>query len=248
MTGLFVLGLIGAGVGAYSAYESGQSQKAIANYNAQNNERNMKMQMMGVQAQSAIQKQQAEAEYAMRSAESQARMNNAISMENKVTSQDMVNRENLRKRTEMFAREQGSQRAAIAASGVVESSGTPLDLLAETAATIQRDREEQSYGNEIERRTLLREADMERLGGQLALAGATLNRNAGLAQASLTLASGRMANMAGMRESQIMRLSGAAAGRAGTMSAAGTLLSGVASAGGNYMRMGDARPRSFGLS
>ena len=127
---------------------------------------------------------------------------------------------------------QGEQRAAIAASGVSESSGTPLDILAETAARIQQDQEEQHFAGEIQRRTLFSEAAMERLGGKLALAGATLDRDSGVAEAGLREAAGKAEYLAGLRTAQITRLTGKAAQSSANWQAAGTLFSGVSSAAG----------------
>ena len=236
-----IIGLVGAviggGISAYSSYEQGKVSNTIAQMNAANQERNARLQLASMQAQSNLQKQQAEANYKLRGAEAQARFNNATSMENRALSQDRVNRENARRRNDAMAREQGTQRATIAASGVVETTGTPLDLIAETAATIQRDREEQAYGQEIQRRSLFREASMERLGGQLALAGATLDRSSTLAAANLNAAAGKADYLAGLRTAQVTRLSGSAAQRAGAMQAGATLFSTLGSAAGSTYKL-----------
>jgi hypothetical protein len=131
-------------------------------------------------------------------------------------------------------RAQASTRAAIAASGAVESSGTPLDILAETAGTIQRDQEEQHYENELTRSSLLREAQMERLGGSLALAGATLDRSSEVAAAGLRGASARGAYLANMREAQLTRFGGKQAAKAGAITAGATLFSTIGSAASGY--------------
>jgi hypothetical protein len=227
---------IGAGISAYGQYQAGQTQDAIAQFNARQQQLNAQMQMQALQAQATMQRSQAQANFNLANAEAQARINNAKSLEQQALVQDEVNRSNLQERREEFERMQGTQRAAIAASGVVESAGTPLDLLAETAAKIQQDMEEQHYANEVKRETLFREAYMERLGGQFARVGATLDRDSSLATALLTDASGRAAFLAGTREAEITRLTGAAAAQAGAYQAAGTLFSGIGSAAGNYVK------------
>lgn len=232
-----VIGVIGAGVSAYGQYQSGKTQAAIANFNARNQEANTRAQVLGLQAQAALKEQEAQANFQLRSAESRARLSNAQAIEQQALTQDRINAVNLGKRREEFARMQGAQRASIAASGVVESSGTPLDLLAETAARIQQDQEEQHYTNELQRRTLFSEAAQERLGGKLALAGATIDRNSALATVALTEASAQGARSAGMREAQITRLTGSAAKTASMYTAGATLLSGVSSAAGSYARI-----------
>lgn len=230
ITALVVTSVVGAGIGAYSSYQNGKSQQYMAELNANAQERNARMQLMSMQAQANLRKQEAEAQFALRSSEAKARFNNAKSIENQALSQDAVDRVNLRKRRDEFSQFQGTQRANIAASGLSESTGTPLDLLAETAMTIQKDQEEQKYGMDLQRRTLFREAQMERFGGKLALAGATLDRNSGILQASLGQAAARSEYLGNMRASEITRIGGAYARQAGYMQATATLINGASSA------------------
>jgi hypothetical protein len=225
-----VAAVAGAGISAYGQYQQGQTQNAIAQFNAAQQEKQAQSQMLAMRTQSALQKQQAEQNFALRSAEAQARLRNARSIERTALNQDKVNRENLRKRREQFSRMQGESRAQIAASGVAESTGTPLDILADTAAKIQQDQEEQHYIGEVQRRTLFSEAARERLGGKLALVGATLDRNSGLAEAALRDAASRGEYVAGMREAQISRLTGSTAAKNANLSAGATLLSGLSGA------------------
>ncbi len=231
-----VVGVVGAGISAYGQYQSGKQQQAIANFNAQQQEKQAEIQALTMQTQAALQKQQAEANFRLRTAEASARVNNARGIELQALGQDRINRQNLIKRREEFERLQGSQRAAIAASGLAESSGTPLDLLAETAARIQQDQEEQHYAGELTRRTLFSEAATERLGGKLALAGATLDRNSSVAEAALRSAAGKAEYLAGMRAAEITRLTGSAAAKAATYQAGATLLSGVSGAVGSFAK------------
>ena len=234
LAGAAIVSAVGAGVAAYGQYQAGRTQDAIAQFNAKAQERNARLQLLSMQASAAAQKQAAAANFALASQQAQAHYNNAKSIENQALGQDRINREIIRRRREQFGEAQGAQRAAIAASGVVESSGTPLDLVSEMAGTIQRDQEEQLYNFEMERRTLFREAQMERLGGDLAMAGATLDRSSSLREASLTAASARMQYLSGRREAEITRLTGRAAKQAGTIGAAATLFSGLGNAAQVY--------------
>lgn len=234
LVGSLVVGLVGAGISAYGQYQAGKTQNAIAQMNASTQERNAKMQLMASQASVAAQKNAAAAEFAMRAQEAKAAENNAISIENQAIGQDRINRANLGRKKQDYQRMQAEQRAAIIGSGIIESSGTPLELLAETAATIQMDQEEQFHQGELGRRTLFREADMTRLGGKLALAGATLNRSSRLTEAALTDATGRASYLSGRREAEITRLSGRAAQSAAKWQAGATLFSGVSGAVGGY--------------
>lgn len=235
-TAAIIMTVVAAGVSAYGMYQSGKSQEAISNYNAQNREREAEMRLLAMRTQAAQQQQQAEANFKLRKIESDARMNNAKSMEGQALAQDAVDRLNLRKRREDFARMVGKQRADIAASGVSESSGTPLDLLAETQAKIRQDQNEQKYVQDVRRRTLFNEAAVERLGGKLALAGATLDRDSSVAAAALNEASAQGEYLSGMREAEITRLTGSAARTSANYQAAGTLLSGLSGAGDMYFK------------
>ena len=227
-----IVALIGTGISTYSAVQQGRTQSAIANFNSAQQEKEAKMQLMSMQASANMQQQQAEANFLLRGQEAQARFNNATGIENQALSQDRINRANLAKRREEGARATATARASIAASGAVESSGTPLDILAETAGTIQQDQQEQFYEMGLQRTSLFREAEMERLGGRLALAGSTLERNSAVATAGLNQSAARAGYLSGMRGAELARLSGKAAKQAGYLQGGATLLSGIGDAAG----------------
>jgi hypothetical protein len=191
-----------------------------------------------MQVQAALQRQQAEANYKLRSAEAQAHFNNAQMKEDQARTQDAINRANLLKQREQAARAQATQRATLAAQGVAESTGTPLDLLAETAMKIQQDQEEQHYNNELKRRTLFAEAAQERLGGKLGLAGATLDRDSQLAAAALREAGGAGEYASGLAQSDLTQAQGRAEEQASRYRATGTLISGLGSALGGAAKVG----------
>lgn len=222
---------IGAGVSAYGSYQQGKSQEAIAAFNAANQQKQANAQLLAMQTQAALQKQQAEANFKLRTAEANARNANAGAIESQVLQQDRVDRINTAKKLEEYRRMQGQQRAAIAASGVSESSGTPLDILAETAAKIQASQEEDKYASEVQRWSLLNEAAKERFGGKLAIAGATLDRDSGVLAAGLREAGAKAEYFAGMRGAEITRLTGKAARKASGYQAAGSILGGFSSVG-----------------
>jgi hypothetical protein len=222
----------GAGISAYGQQQQGKTAMAMAQYNAHQQMMNAQMQLATVKAQAEMQKRVAEANFRLRQAEAQARFNNAQSIENTVHGLSRNAREQVRRKMLDFERLQGTQRAVIAKSGLVESTGTPLDILAETAATIQLEREDMLYQDELNRRTLFREAEMERFGGKMALAGATLDRSVALAQSRLTMATGQAQYQGARHEAEIIRLTGAAQQQSYQNAAMGTLFSGIASAAG----------------
>jgi hypothetical protein len=217
-----------AAVSAASARRSGQNQQILSDYNASVQEENARLNLMGMQAASAQQDAAAEANFRMQRAEAEARFGNASRIEEDAKNQQAVNRLNLTSRRADMERQQAMQRAQIAASGVFET-GTPLDLMAETAAIIQRDQEDQAWQFENESRTLFNQAANERFGGQLALAGAMIQRNVDKGEAALNLATGRARYRAGLAESEITRLTGRVAARDGRSQAVATLFGGVSS-------------------
>jgi hypothetical protein len=210
--------VIGAGVSAYGAYQSGQTQNALATFNARQQEKQAQTQAMTMQVQAALKQREAETNFKLRTAESQARLNNAKNLEMQAAAQTRVNDINLQKRRLDFARAQSTQRAVIAESGVVESAGTPLDLLAETAGTIQRDQEEQHYESELQRRTLFSrplkkdsaESSPWPARHSTAILRLRLPPSRGSAHAGEALA--------GIRQAEITRLTGGAAAQRGYVS------------------------------
>lgn len=229
-----IVSLIGVGIASYSAYSTAQTSKAVANYNAAQQERDAATQLASLQAQATLQEKTATQNLLLQQAEAEARESNARNMEQQALAQDSVNRSNLVKSRIEYQQMQGAQRAAIAASGAVESAGTPLDLLATTAAKIQQDQETQLYSDELKRRTLFSEAAQERLGGQLGLVGATLDYNSSVSSAALTRLVGDAEYTSNMTKAEISRMTGSAAASAGNLNAAATLLSGVSNTYGNY--------------
>jgi hypothetical protein len=187
------------------------------------------MQLMIVKAQTKLQKRMAEAQFRLRQSEANAKFANANMIDQTALAQSRVARESIRRKGGEYRRMQGTQRAAIAASGVVESTGTPLDILAETAAQIQLDREDALYTDELNRRSLFREADMERLGGKMALAGATFERSSALAEAGLRAAIGQAEYARGVREAEITRLGGVAQKQEYYGKAQATMFDGISS-------------------
>lgn len=234
---------IGAGVSAYGQYQAGKTQSAISNYNALQRDKQAKMEMLAMQAQARSSQKQADlmrataaGNFALREAEANARFANADQLEKQALNEDKISRRNIRDKRADFNALTGEQRASIADSGIVETSGTPLDILAETAGKIQGEQESMLFENEQSRRTIFREADLERFGGQMGLAGASLDRSSSLAQASLMDDEARLrqfsakaAYQSGRAEADIMRLTGRANRKASNISAGMTIFSGLGS-------------------
>lgn len=229
-----VVTVIGAGVSAYGQYQAGKQSDLMAQYNAHQQEFNARVQLMTMQAEANARKATADANLRFRTAEAQAKFQNARLLAKQAESDSANVRESIRRKAEESGRFIGAQRAKIAASGIVEASGTPLDILAETAGKIQLEREDTLYADSVNRATLFREAQLQKFGGELAIAGATLDRNSEVAGIALSRAASDVEYRRSLRDAEITRLSGKAERRTATYQAAGTLLSGLSSAAGSY--------------
>jgi hypothetical protein len=229
--------VVGAGAGIASgiiSYNSAQAQakatSQIAAYNAHQQEFNAKIQLMGMQAQALLQKRQAEAQFRMRQIEAQGRFNNAISIENTVEGQSRSARESIRRKSLESDSAMATARANIAKSNLVESTGSPVAILMEIARQDMMTRESMRYQDQLNRDSLFREAELERFGGKMALAGATLDRNSEVAGAGLQAAAAQAAYQSKLRDAEIIRLSGAAQSQAFKGQAWGSLISGFGNA------------------
>jgi hypothetical protein len=221
------------GIMQYNAQQAqGRTAAAMAAYNAHQQELNAKMQLAAMQAQAAIQKRMAEANFRMRSAEAQARFNNAISIENTVEGQSRSVRESIRRKGMQFDADLATTRATIAKSGFVESSGSPKGIVEALVMAQRMEANDTLYADQLNRDSLFREAELERFGGKMALAGATLDRNSSLAGAGLMAATGQAEYRSRLREAEMTRLSGAASKRAYQGQAWGSLLSGIGEGAG----------------
>jgi hypothetical protein len=149
---------IAGGVAASKAQKAqGETANAIAHLNARNMELNAMMGLIAAKAEEKLRKRIAEAEFRMRKIDADARFANAVVLENTAHVQSRAARESIRRISGERERLQGTQRAVIGHSGLTES-GTPLDVLAETAAAIQLEREDAQHADELNRRGLFREA------------------------------------------------------------------------------------------
>jgi hypothetical protein len=227
---------VAGGIMSYNAQkQQGRTSNMIAQLNSRQAEMNAMMQLLALKAQAKLQKRVAEAQFRMRKSEADARFANARVIEQTAEGQSRVARESIRRKTTEHRRLQGTQRAAIGKSGLTES-GTWLDLLAETAAFIQLAREDSLHEDALNRRSLFHEAEMERFGGKMALAGATMDRSFALAESGLRLAAGQADYRSALREAEILRLSGGAQQQMYRGQAMGSLFSGISGAVGTLGR------------
>lgn len=235
--------LVGTGISVVSQISQAKTQEKIARFNAQIEQGNARLQMlsqMGAlqqqRAQSALALKQAEINFQMAQAEAGARDANAMRIRQAADARAASSREAIRRKRLDHARFMATQRAKIAASGVVDSTGSPLELLAETAGQMQLAVEEMHQEANIDLTEARNEATMENFGANLMRAGAggqmAIERAAaGLRTASYGLDAARIkTQFRADRTASSYKLFGAQANTKGAYAAAaGTLLSGVGS-------------------
>lgn len=155
-----------------------------------------------------VQQAQAALNNQMQMQAAQARLNNATAMAANAETQTAVDRTNAAKQRDEYRRMQAIQRAKIAGSGVVES-GSPLELLAETAGSMQQALNEGHYQSDLQRSKSLGEAALENFGGQLDQAQAGLNLFASNQEFGLNTWAADLTRQKGAAEASFLRASGA---------------------------------------
>lgn len=216
---------VGSGVSFIGQMQQARAQQAIAAQNASLQMENARIESSTLRAQSEIQKITAAQNKRLAEAEGAARLNNAATLRERASIQDELNAINIRKKREEYGRVQATQKARYAAAGIVESTGSPLSMIAETAGLIQRDIGETVYANELQQQGLYREAALQRLGGEYALAGATLDYGSEMSEARLRESSASATLLTGQRQAQITGMAGRAQASGIRAGAFGNLLS-----------------------
>lgn len=177
-----VLAGVGAGLSAYGQIQQGKTAKAIGNYNAAINDQN-----------------------AQETANTAAY--NAALAEQDALQVEMDARENIVRKRAENKRYQGAQRARFAKAGVTEE-GSPLEVMAETAALLEMD------AQEINRQASINAARIRSGGAE-------------------TLRQGKFASNQYKAQAGLDRTYGAAASQASKIGAASTLLSGAGKIAGS---------------
>lgn len=181
---------VGTGVAVYGQVQAGKTAKAVGKYNSALDEQN--------------------AQEVARSAEYNAKL-----QEVEAVQVEMDSRENIRRKREENKRYASTQRARFASSGVTEQ-GSPLEVMAETAALLEMD------AQEVNRQAQVNAARLR--------AGAAETRRTGLFQQSQYKA-----------QAGFDRAYGSAQARAANIGAASTLLAGASSMAGaayNFKKVG----------
>jgi hypothetical protein len=121
-----LIGLAGAGVSAYSQIRAGREQDALARTN-------LLSQQQAIRQQGAIALMQSRMQEISAQQSAQALAIDAQNERNAAEYESRAAQENIRRQREDFSRALAEQRAAIAARGVVDTTGSPLELLLRSA-------------------------------------------------------------------------------------------------------------------
>jgi hypothetical protein len=158
--GSLVLGGVGAGLQFFGQRQAAQAQEQYAILNSQAQIAQASMSGRIAQAQAAMAETQARAEQANQLA-------NAAALRREADSRSRLAAENMRRMQDEQARWRDSLRARQAASGVVNTTGSPLDLLADAAEAQQMELADSLYQTDLERRSLLDQAQGEERGAAI---------------------------------------------------------------------------------
>lgn len=202
------IGVAAAGAGmSYSAQTSAaRTQSTFALLNAQ-------AQSQAARQQGRQQMLSAEIQAAAARAQQASQANNAAAMVEQVEANSRIASENIRRSREEFARTLGAMRAGASESGVLETTGSPLDFLVKASEDQQLYEAEQRWADEGARRQGFRAAAIERSGAaQSGLNAAlyTIDGAAALAAGRLGASQARLNGYAGLAAADGMRTQAAA--------------------------------------
>lgn len=238
-----VVGAAGTGLAYYSSQQAASQQQrmALLNMRAQQDAANMQARIQQAQAQFEA----AQAELLARQQQTEAAAKNAYaaSVRTEADNRARANQENIERSRRDAEKLKAMQLSALAKNGIVDTTGSPLDLLAETADAAHQAAAEAGLETEAERRSLFHEAaSAEFDAGMLGI-----NANMSRLQAARNQASGVAALAAGRlnaRQAQIEGLGAVATARGARTSATAGLvqsLAGLAGTGYDYYRQGAFR-------
>lgn len=242
------LKLIGGGLSFLSQRNQASAAADVTRFNASQQASDARMNFMAQNAAieqqglaAEIQQRQAEANYQISLAEASARDRNAklIAMQAEARTGD--SREAIRRKRVEYEKFKASQRSQIAASGVVASEGSPLELLADTAGEMEVSIQELHRGADLQRTAGLEAsrmegfaADLQRSGASSAFASASAASGLAMSRVGLDQAINRSQFGANMAQTNITRMVGMSQSRGMNKAAFGSLLSSAGSAYQGY--------------
>lgn len=207
-----VVAAVGAGLSYSASQDAAAQQKDIA-------AQNFALQTQSINQQAAASSLQAQIAQQLASNEKMTMDRNAVTLEQQAAVNTAAGADNMKRTREDYARMLAAQRAQIGKSGVVDTTGSPLQLLSATATQEQRAADGVLFQTESDRRNLFREADNQRAQGVSAEMGiydaqargsaAQLSASNQLSQAQMNLYSSNAAASGIARQGQAALLSSA---------------------------------------
>lgn len=149
----------GAAYGAYSGYQAGKLAQEAGDYNAFVQQGNARIAMLQREAEMRAAEYQARADAATFDVQAVIADARARAAQQSAEANDATTRENLRRRREEFARFRATQSSRYAKSGVT-AAGSPVAVLAETAARMQLELQDMLVEGENRSRGLLDDASV----------------------------------------------------------------------------------------
>ena len=154
--------VVGAGVSAIGQYDAGQSAKQAADANANLAEHEAQQQLLVTQVQNAVALQGARNQNLLDQEQAQVYTQQAVAVENQAEATVAQSQENQDRQRVANAVALEHQRAGYSASGIVDSTGTPLSTLASSAALMEGKVIDQAYLTNTERTNLLFKASIDK--------------------------------------------------------------------------------------
>lgn len=166
-------------------------------------------------------------------AENEAQKRNAERLRNFAEARTASSREAIRRKMRAFDEFEGRQQAATAASGVM-MSGSPLEVMAESAAQFALEVQDAQDAANFERNDTLARAGMIEAGAVLGNARARADYDMGQRGAALSMAANKLGRLGAqtayqmaLQQAEMKRLAGMDAAQGATTSALGSALAGV---------------------
>lgn len=220
---------VGTGISYFAQRDSAKTQSLFANLNASAG-------LQQTQAQGRAMALQAQLKAAQESVAQRTAQKNAASMREGADAQIRVDQENIRKNRMEFQAKVASVRAGRAGSGVVDTTGSPLDILVSASEDQALSEAEMGWMADNQRRKTYRQAQIEENQGK------AHGINAGLAQVD-GMAAVAAARMQGT-QLELNRFGQIAGAQGMGYGAIGGLLSGLGSLGQGISNWSSLRTRS----
>jgi len=217
-----ILGAVGTGISVYSGFQAAKAGDAIALANMQN-------ATLAARQQGELGQMQAQLQGIQAKASQEAAFADAENMRKRTEAESRAADENIRRSRDDFAAALAAQRNAIAARGVLDTTGSPLALLAKASEDQALYEAEQRQQDEISRRMGYVQAGNRQFEGKVQ----------GLNVVMATLEGAAAKNRADMQTSQAkLDYMGQRAANAGQRTQAiGSLFSGLGSTASGYYNM-----------